>query len=95
MNIAEFELALGKAPLNPKSFSAFQTLTFQVEYTPEDFLLFMSQGSNPAYSVNRQKSGLNTYKYSVVSLAGGYIFTIVSDQVQTNAGIFDFLKRLF
>jgi len=95
MAIAEFEAQLGKPPLIPKTFSAFQTLTHQIEYTPEDFITFMHQGSNGAYSVNKQKQGASIYKYSVVTLTGGLISTVVSDQTQTGAGIFGFLKGLF
>jgi len=95
MAIAEFEAQLGKPPLIPKSFSAFQTLTHQIEYTPDDFISYINQGSNNTYSVNKQKQGASIYKYSVVSLTGGLIFTVVSDQTQTGAGIFGFLKGLF
>lgn len=83
MNVSEFEAQLGKPPLNPKSFLPFQTLTHQLEYTPEDFLIFSNQGGNGQYSINRQKIGAGTYKYSIVSLTFGYIFTVVSDQTQT------------
>ena len=95
MNITEFEGKLMKPPLVPKSMSVFQTLTHQVEYLPDDFTTYLDQGSNSAYAVNKQKIGISTYRYSIVSLTGGYIFTTVSDQVQTSAGLFGFLKRFF
>lgn len=83
MNVAEFEQQLGKVPVKPVSFLAFSTLTHQIEYTPEDFIAYMGQGSNGAYSVNKQKTGSTSYKYSVISLTGGWITTVVSDQTQT------------
>ena len=95
MNVAEFEGKLMKPPLVPKTMSLFQTLTHQIEYTPEDFITYIDQGSNNAYSVNKQKMGASTYRYSVVSLTGGYILTTVSDQTQTGAGIFGALRKLW
>lgn len=95
MNIAEFEAKLVKPPLVPKTISVFQTLTHQIEYTPDDFITYIDQGSNNAYSVNKQKVGASTYRYSVISLSGGYILTTVSDQTQTGAGLFEALRNLW
>jgi hypothetical protein len=87
VNIAEFEAQLTKPLLVPKIMLVYQTLTHQIEYTPEDFLMYIHQGSNTEYSVNKQKTGAGIYKYSVITLTGGYILTTVSDQVQTGSGV--------
>lgn len=92
MDVTQFESELKKPPLTPVSFSAFQTLTHQIEYTPADFLAYMTQGSNASYSVNKKKIGASTYGYSIITLTGGYISTVVSNQTTMGGNAMEFPK---
>ena len=78
MNSTEFQDAIQNRYVVPKSvvqLSAF----FKKEYSPEEMVKVMNHGTNGAQYLDKQKNGLNVWKYSCNTMTSGYIFCIVDD----------------
>lgn len=78
MNSTEFQTAIQNRYVVPKSviqLSAF----FQKEYPPEEMVKVMNHGTNGAQYLDKQKNGLNIWKYSCNTMTSGYIYCIVDD----------------
>lgn len=75
-----------RSPLSNTRLSA----AYMKKYTPEDFISWMSEGSNPAYSIDKKKIGAAAYSYSVDTLSDGFVYTEVSDnQTMTGGSIME------
>lgn len=82
MSSADFENAMEQRILHPVSDVQLFGL-FQKQYTPEEFIRILHIPMNTEQLVDKNNLGVNQFKYSANTLAGGSIACVIKDTPQT------------